>query len=332
MIYIAAVCPALGQGEEILRFDSHITVQTNGFMQVSETIRVRAQANKILHGIYRDFPQLYHGGWGLRSQTGFRVLSATRDGKPEEFHLQPQRNGARVYIGSAVALVPPGIYTYELAYETDHQLGFFGTHDELYWNVTGNGWRFPIAEARANVTLPEGAEPGNLEAYTGPQGEKRKDYKASVVDGRAQFETTHPLSSGEGLTIVVSWPKGFVAEPGSGERWASVIEANIGIALALAGLLLGLIYYLAAWAAVGRDPPAGTIVPQYGPPRDFSPAAVRYLARMGFDNRTMTAAILNLAVKGKLTIHEYAEKTYTLFRTDAGIEGLANEDVGLLCK
>ncbi len=41
-------------------------------------------------------------------------------------------------------ILPPGEYTYTFIYETDRQLGFFPEFDELYWNVTGNDWNFPI--------------------------------------------------------------------------------------------------------------------------------------------------------------------------------------------
>ena len=161
---------------------------------------------------------------------------------------------------------------------------------------------------------------------------QEKDYKSRIDDSRAHFETTRPLGPGEGLTIVVNWPKGFVAQPTRGETIRAILEANLGIALGAAALLLALIYFVVTWTMVGRDPKPGTIIPLYEAPKGFSPAAVRYLARMGFDSRTLTAAILNLAVKGKLTIHEYDGKNYTLMRTDAGIDGLAHEEVGLLCK
>ena len=299
-------------------------------MQVTETIRVRAQGAQIRHGIYRDFPQLYQGRWGLRTQTGFNVQSVRRDGQPEPYHKQDQRNGTRVYFGSSSVELSPGDYTYELVYETDHQIGFFKTHDELYWNVTGNGWIFPINRVAASVTLPDGAEPNHLEAYTGPQGARGKDYTAEVVGGRAHFQTTRLLSPAEGLTIVVTWPKGFMAPPAAGEDLMRIIKANKGLAVAVFGLFLGLVYYVVAWAKVGRDPKPGTIIPLYDAPGGFSPAAVRYLAQMGFDNRTLTAAILNLAVKGKLTIHEDQAKAYTLIRTNAPTDGLAPEELALL--
>ena len=47
--------PALA-AEEILGFDSAVIVRADGVLDVTETIRVRAEGDQIKHGIYRDFP------------------------------------------------------------------------------------------------------------------------------------------------------------------------------------------------------------------------------------------------------------------------------------
>ena len=155
-------------GERLLSFDSRILVRPDASLLVRETIRVRAEGNKIRHGVYREFPQLYHSQLGLNVKTGFDVTSVRRDGQPESYHIEDRENGKRVYFGSPKVNLRPGEYTYELTYQTDRQLGFFDDHDELYWNATGNGWLFPIDRASATVTLPDGAKITSVTAYTGP--------------------------------------------------------------------------------------------------------------------------------------------------------------------
>jgi hypothetical protein len=54
------------------------------------------------------------------------------------------------------------------------------------------------------------------------------------------------------------------------------------------------------------------MMPRYAPPPNLSPAAMRYLVRMGYDNKVFAAAVLNLAVKGFLTIKQQAG-SYTLY-------------------
>lgn len=305
---------AAAQSERILSFDSQIRIHTNGTITVTETIQVEATGDQIKRGIYRDFPQLYGGKWGLRVKTGFEVQDVQRDGRAEPYRIEKRANGVRVYIGSPAVLLARGVYVYKLTYETDHQLGFFDTHDELYWNVTGNGWVFPIAQATATVIPPPGAAVRAMEAYTGPQGAKGKAFKARLVDGNASFETTRDLAPHDGLTIVVTWPKGFVTDS-SAAGWWRVLMDNKGVAAACLGLFLVLVYYLIVWNAVGKDPKPGTIIPLYGPPLNFSPAAVRYLTRMRFDDTGFAAAVIGLAVQGQLKIQETGAKSYTLKRT-----------------
>jgi uncharacterized membrane protein YgcG len=307
-------------GERILSFRSDITVHQDSTMTVRETIRVRAEGAEIKRGIYRDFPTTYRDDRGNRYTMGFTVESVLKNGNPEPHHEQSVSNGKRVYIGDENTFLDRDIYTYTIVYRTNRQLGFFSDHDELYWNVTGNGWEFPIDEASASVTLPEGAagEGISLEGYTGPQGSKDQDYTATIDASKiAQFAATRPLGLHEGLTIVVSWPKGFVREPAMKERAGWFLRDNIGRVIALIGLAIILVYYLVVWIRVGRDPEGGTIVTRYTPPGGMSPAVMRYIRRMGYDDRTLASSVINIAVKGRITIKENAG-TFTLKKKEGG--------------
>ena len=53
---LLAAVPAAAQTEGIRSFDSRITVNTDGSMQVVETITVESAGVDMVHGIYRDFP------------------------------------------------------------------------------------------------------------------------------------------------------------------------------------------------------------------------------------------------------------------------------------
>ena len=164
---------AASASESILDYHSDIEVQPDGGLIVTETLRVHAEGKRIKRGIYRDFPTGFQDGMGGREQVGFEVLGVLRDGSPEPWHEQRNRKAVRVYIGNANTLLQPGEYTYTLRYRSSHQVRFFKDHDELYWNVTGNEWAFPIAAVSATVKLPAviPADTIHTEAYTGPRGE-----------------------------------------------------------------------------------------------------------------------------------------------------------------
>jgi uncharacterized membrane protein YgcG len=329
LLTLAHVATVAAQ-EEILNFHSDIQVQLDGSMLVTETIQVQAEGNKIKRGIYRDFPTIYKDRFNNRYRVKFDLQMVQRDGRSEPYHTESLDNGIRIYIGDKDVYLDNGIYTYTLTYTTDRQLGFFDTHDELYWNVTGNGWNFPMQRASARVTLPPGVPPEQIgtEAYTGLLGSKDGAYDVQIdPDGGTVFNTTEPLSNYEGLTIVVTWPKGHIKEPGWKQQLKLFLEDNLAALVGTGGSLLLLLYYFLVWRAVGRDPEAGIVVPLYSPPKNYSPASMRFIRRMGYDDKAFGTAIVNLAVKGYLTISESSSGTFTLEKTgDQGVTLAAGEE------
>ena len=319
--------------ERILRFASDITVHETGALTVAETITVRSEQKQIKRGIYRDVPTAYGEWWTLRKRVPFEVVSVTRDGKDEPYRLEAISGGKRVRIGRKDVRLDSGEHTYVITYRTDRQLGYSDDHDELYWNVTGNAWTFPIDKAEALVTLPEGV-PGNgiaHEAYTGPAGAKYRKYRSEIdASGRVRFETTEPMLSCSGLTIVVGWPKGFVT-PTAPEGWITVLTDNRDVAISAVGMLVVLLYLIMAWVMVGRDPMAGLIDTHEEPPADLSPAAARYLVRMGYDSKCFTAAIVSMATKGYVTIDE-DDGQFTIQRGAAEEDVLSKEEAALIKK
>jgi uncharacterized membrane protein YgcG len=317
-----------GAEERILEFHSDIIVHEDASLTVKETIQVVSEGKEIKRGIYRDFPIRYNQSWGNRT-VGFSVLEVRRNGRPEKYFQKGIFNGVRTYIGDQDALIPPGEHTYTLVYKTDRQLGFFKDYDELYWNVTGNDWIFPIEKASAHVRLPQGAVQKimNQTAYTGLAGEKGKDFKAEIdfYEG-VKYETTKPLAQYEGLTIAFSWPKGFVTEPDTKAKIRYFYQDNRGLFYGFIGLLVVLGYYLFAWTRVGRDPKKGVLVVRYTPPEHMSPADIRYFLRKGYDDKTLAAAIINMAVKGHLSIKEEDGK-YTLLRKEKEEAPLSADEI-----
>ncbi|MCX6083898.1 MAG: DUF2207 domain-containing protein [Caldiserica bacterium] len=322
------------EAERILSFDSIVTVHTDSTITVQETIHFVSAGSSIQHGLYRYFPTTYTDPQdGRVTRVAFQVLSLMRDGLTEPWHAVRETNGVQVYFGSNSVDLEPGEHTYVFTYSSDRQLGFFDDHDELFWNVTGNAWEFPIGRAGCTIILPGTAwqQITGLTAYTGPQGAKGTDYVMSRDDsGNPVFVTTAPLARFEGLSVVVGWPKGFIVPPSllQTARWWLRDNRALGIAaLATLGLLL---YYVLTWVRVGRDPRPGTIVPQYAPPEGLSPAAVRYLRLMKPDTKGLTAAIAGLAVKGALVISQDEDDSFAVDTTGSAPAGLLHDETELL--
>jgi hypothetical protein len=327
LILAVALCvvagPAIAERERIRDYRSEITVHADGSVTVVETITVVADGKKIKRGIYRDFPTDYEDTHGKRVRVGFKVVEVLRDGAPEPYFTERKGNGVRVYMGSRDVILTPDHYTYTLAYRTDRQIGFFDDFDELYFNAIGHGWEFAIERAQAVVHLPVGADVLSTIAYTGRQGTTGRDYTTSPgANGGTKFSVTRELKAREGLTIVIAWPKGYVAAPTASDKAGFLLRDNTGLLVGLIGLIAVAAYYLFAWNKGGRDPGAGTIVPLFEPPEGLSPAAMRFIIGMGYDKKAFTAAVVNMAVKGYLTIDE-DEGEFTLGRNHRDKAGLS---------
>jgi hypothetical protein len=321
LLVVSFVQPSFAsRSEKILDFQSWIQVHRDGSMSVTENIKVVCARQQIKRGIYRDFPTKYKDRYGNTVKVGFEVVSVLRNTNSEPYHIKDVSNGKRVYIGHKNVFLKPGIYTYTISYKTSRQLGFFENFDELYWNVTGNGWNFVIENVEAVVELPQWAEVLQSDGYTGRYGSEGQDYSTGFDEhGNITFITTRSLMPKEGLTIAVAWPKGIVVEPTTVEKLGYMWKDNQSAAVATFGFLILTFFYVLAWFKVGKDPEEGTIIPLFLPPKWVSPALARLIMCVGStDDKLFAVAVVNMAVKGFLTIREDEDNVFTLKRTGAG--------------
>ncbi|TWT17844.1 DUF2207 domain-containing protein [Luteimonas marina] len=338
LLLAAATLPLAAQ-ERIESYDSEITLNADGSLDVVEHIRVRAEGHQIRRGIQRDFPTRYRDRYGNRMVVDFDVIEVRRDGRPEPWFTETRSNGVRVNTGNDDFLPTPGSFTFSIHYRTTRQLGFFADHDELYWNAIGTGSVFPIEQGGAEVQLPQAVPAAEMDAegYTGAQGQRGQSYDVTLPSpGVARWRLTAPLAPGEGLTLVLSFPKGLVPEPTAAQKFLWLLKDNRAVLVALLGLIVVLAYCVLRWRQVGRDPPPGTVIARYEPPAGISPAGLRFIRRMGYDTRCFSADVLSLAVarcllierdKGLMTDH------WRLERTDGGdTNGTPGEQTTLLGK
>ena len=213
-IWLISILPA--QSDEVIHsYDSVIDVQSSGLFIVTEIIKVRAEGVQIRRGIFRDLPTIITDVDGDKQPVDVKILSVLKNGVAEPFRVENRSGYDRTYIGDKDVYLEPADYTYEIKYSLNRQLGFFDTHTEVYFNVTGNEWDFPITKASARVNLPIGAVSRDVNSFTGPKGSKDQHATTELLnDGRAvYFETNKPLKKGEGLTIAVKFDNGIIQPP-----------------------------------------------------------------------------------------------------------------------
>ena len=313
----AAPSPA---AEVIERFNANVLVHADGVLEVLETIVVKAEGDRIKRGIFRDFPLTFLDDQGTPHRVSFTLLGVEKNGKPEPYHTTSNSAGIRIYAGEESVFLPSGVYRYRIHYKTGRQVRFLPDHTELFWNVTGNDWAFPILEARARIALPDGAAPVRWTAYTGRYGERGQDFTGRILGSNAlEVTTTRALRPEEGFSVVVEIPPGAVSPPSGMQALYYRFLDNRPLALGGLGFIGVLAFYLFTWSAVGRDPPKGTIIPLFHPPRDVSPALAGYVRDWGWAAggwRAFTAAAISLAVKG-LIVFDESGGSITLKATEA---------------
>lgn len=305
LVALVLALPAAAR-EEIRAFAADVTLRVDGSVRVLETVDVKAEGNQIRRGIYRDIPIVLLGPSGNKIRVGLDVASVTRDGAAEDFRVERMGNFQRIWIGNPDRTLAVGEHRYVITYVMDRMARSFADHDELYWNATGNYWDFPILKSVARVTLPDGAVISDLSAYTGVAGSTEQAVTITRnSDNSATFRTQRPLAAGEGMSFAVSFQKGVVQFPQGFDAFLQEASDLREVWLPVVAVLLLLAYNFGAWWRVGRDPPKGTIIPLFHPPKDFSPALTHYVHKWGFANAgwtAMTAAIFSLGVRGLVTI------------------------------
>ncbi|MGP4693326.1 DUF2207 domain-containing protein [Agrobacterium cavarae] len=320
-LLLAWVLPASAE-EFISSYHSIVDVAKDGTLTVTEAITARAEGDRIKRGIFRDFPLYALDKGGNRTKVGFKILSVERDGAPEDWHTENIDGGIRIFTGNADRLLPTGEHIFQITYTTDRQIRYFDSYDELTWNVTGNGWQFPMREISATISLPEGVRPSDTAVFTGKLGATGKDARILTEGNDVFFASTRPFYPGEGMTVAVKLPKGVLDAPSALQQREWWLRDRLALIIAGLGLLIVLAYYYRAWVAVGRDPAAGVIVPRWHPPEGLSPALVNYVDGRGFADggwTALSATALDLAVKGFVTIEDL-KNGLIIRRTEKKIE------------
>ncbi|MGE9984938.1 DUF2207 domain-containing protein [Desulfovibrio sp. SGI.169] len=295
--------------ERILDYAVSARLEEDASLVVTERIVVNIEQEAIRHGIYRLYPVKERVGEDGLRHYGFEVLSATLDGKAVPYKESDQGFTVGVAIGNPNVMAPLGKHTYELVYKTTGHVRFLEDHDEIYYNVTGNFWEFPIDHASFSLALPKGGAPLMTGAYTGKRGVNGAEYR---MTGPSSFETTRPFDVGEGLTVVVGWEKGLIPQPP--ETLANIMGANrlpILFGIPLVQLLVFLLL-----SCVWTHRKKTTVIPLFSAPDGMSPGAVACLRKRGFTALLLQADILWAAVNGYLNMSLRDKKTILLTKTD----------------
>jgi hypothetical protein len=287
-------------GFRIARFDTELRIDPNSDLLVTETIAV--DFSEARHGLYREIPIRYTDPTGYVWSVGFRLLDVgDAGGGSHPFKVTQQRQSIRIRIGDPDRTVR-GRVTYVIRYQVKGALRAFADHDELYWNATGHEWRTTIESATAIVHLPAelAADSVIAVAYVGALGSREGATEIAYEPPRAvHYVVERALGPHEGLTVVASWPRGHVRFPSRAARLAGFLGDNWILLAPIAALVL----LARRYRRGGRDPDAGSpVMVRYEPPSGVTPGGVGAIVDEQVDLRDVTATIVDLAVRGYVSI------------------------------
>lgn len=298
------VSTAYGKDITINRYHADIKIYEDSKIIVKEIIDV--EFHMLRRGIYRDIPYIYRDDLGKRIKTPLKVMNV-EDEKGKQWKYITSRQGGII----SIRIGDPdkhlrGKQTYVITYSVDNVILFLPDRDELYWNVTGNGWDAPINNASATVTLPPAKEIKNKWAscYTGGFGSKESKCSYKITGDSIEFKS-RDLNPYEGLTIAYGWDKGLIKKPDGYNRLIWELKDNWIFSLPL----LSFLFVFLLWYFGGRDPKVSeSVAVQYQPPiymsNALTPAEIGVLIDEKLDMRDITASIVGLAVKGFIKIEE----------------------------
>lgn len=326
--------PAFARELHIRDFHAELDVLPDSSLDVTETIRV--DFSGAWQGIYRTIPVEYEGPGGFNYSLFVTDISST-DSDGRSLRIEKGRSGRSLNLKIFVPAAQDTSRNIALHYRVRDGLRPFEDHDELFWNVTGTEWDLPIESASAHVILPAGVTGLHAANFTGYFGSRSGDAQVDVLGSNIDVRSQRPLAFHEGMTIVAGWDKGFVHEPDSSEKVTQFLESNWPLFFPACVFVL----MFSLWYTRGREPRVGAIAVQYEPPAGLSPGEAGTLVDDQAGIRDITATLVDLAVRGFITIEEketshlmglYSNKEYVfhLNKKPAEWKGVKSHELLLL--
>jgi uncharacterized membrane protein YgcG len=362
VLAIATVCLVLGAAparaaERIPSYGVDIQIDPDGSIEVVETITYDFGSTPH-HGIFRDIPTAVPYEPDDRYERVFplHVESVTSATAPDRYVVEDAGGGlTRIRIGDPDQEIT-GVHTYEIRYVIEGTLNTFDDHLELNWNTVGDQWAVWIDRVDVTVEAPVSIE--RVACFAGETG-STDPCAAARADGSSATFRAKGLFPFEGVTVVVALPRSAVSPiptPILRERTTfanafRVTPVRAGAAAGLAVLFLGGI--AAVLWTTGRDrryrgSPIDQVmggsagdqpVPlgeaeasapvEFAPPDGIRPGQIGTLIDERANTLDVTATIIDLAVRGFLTIQEIPKEGW-FGKPDWRLLKLQKDDADLL--
>src|SRR6187200_1340074 len=342
---------AYAADDQIDSFLINYDMQPSGVLKVKETITWRFGSDSGRHGIQRDLvtrePDPDSDQDFVYGISNINVTSPDPNVATQFSSKTTESQGGReaelnIRIGDPDRTISAPTATYVLSYDVTGAMRSFNGYDEFFWDGPGFGNPL-IKDVKITATVPGGAQ--EVSCFTGPPRSTTKCQTEDITGGgKATFGQTD-VQPGASVSVGVKIKPGLVAdnkphlEPNGsklspGERIAAFALAGVSLLSLVASPILGVLW----WRKNGRDQryaglPPGTVplagqeaavVPNdpdipipvafYPPPIPVAEAGLLIDGQV--DARETAATIIDLAVRGALTVQSYRDDDFQVTLLD----------------
>ncbi len=330
---------AAAGAERILGYRVLLQPRVDGSVRVQETISYDFGGAGDRHGIIRVVPTQARYDATRDRLYPISQVSAQVDGHPAELATDSADGATSLRVGNPDQTVS-GRHTYQLDYTLSAVLD--RGRQQLVWNAIGTGWDVPIEAAQVSVRGPAPVQQATC--VRGSAGASSPCAAEVAGDGTASYSAV-TLAPNQGMTVSARFPAGtFAAAPAVlRERWSFARAFAVGPA-SLAGAAALLLAVLGAGVALTGGRPRRSAAAPSGlvtaPPSGLRPGLLGTLLNETADVQDVTASIVDLAVRGHLSIERIpagesvaeakGAEDWRLTRTDRPADGLEEYEQVLL--
>jgi uncharacterized membrane protein YgcG len=360
--FVATPTKAYAADDQIDSFAINYDMQSSGVLKVKETIVWRFGSNSGRHGIQRDLvirePDPNSDQDFVYGISNIKVTSPDDYVATQFSSKTTESEGGReaelnVRIGDPNRTISAPTATYVISYDVTGAMRSFSGYDEFFWDGPGFGNPL-IKDLKITTTVPGGVQDATC-YYGPPRSTTPCETQDFTKGGKATFGQTN-VAPGASVSIGVKITPGLVTDnkPHMEPNGAKLSPAERVGAFALAGVsllsaILSPIVGMLWWRKNGRDQryaglPPGTVplagqeaevVPNdpdipipvaFYPPR-IPVAEAGLLIDGQVDTRETAATIIDLAVRGALTVQSYGKDDFQVTLVDPNRATAAHEMV-----
>jgi len=349
--FVATPTKAYAADDQIDSFAINYEMQPSGVLKVKETIVWRFGSNSGRHGIQRDLvirePDPNSDQDFVYGISNIKVTSPDDYVATQFSSKTTESQGGReaelnVRIGDPNQTISAPTATYVISYDVTGAMRSFSGYDEFFWDGPGFGNPL-IKDLKITTTVPGGVQDATC-YYGPPRSTTPCETQDFTKGGKATFGQTN-VAPGASVSIGVKVTPGLVTDnkPHMEPNGAKLSPAERVGAFALAGVsllsaILSPIVGMLWWRKNGRDQryaglPPGTVplagqeaevVPNdpdipipvafYPPPIPVAEAGLLIDGQV--DTRETAATIIDLAVRGALTVQSYGKDDFQVTLID----------------